>query len=243
MTHGWAHAVQGPLKSSPRQRFLAARFAPRAVEFLTRPPGSARDAAESARRVLAEALGTEARGFCAPGWLLNEAGRSGVAAAGFRYLLEQSRLCDLATGRTVLNPWQGYMGVGGIHEWLVQLGNGAVAVGARIAWDGLERSPIVKVFLHPQFLDGAGALDRVLERLETLREGRQLVATGQVLDLTEPAPARQASPDRNHAPTISVVIPALNEQARVAPGPGLGAPAAIPGPATGSGAGGQRFAG
>ena len=215
VAHGWTHAVQGPLQGSPRQRFLAARFAPRAAEFLTRPAGSARDAAESARRVLAEALGIEAQGFCAPGWLLSDAGRSGVAAAGFRYLLEQSRLCDLATGRTVLTPWQGHMGVGGIHERLVQLGNGAVAVGARIAWDGLEKSPIVKVFLHPQHLESS-ALDRVLERLESLREGRQLVTAGQLLDLTDPAALAAPAPDRKRAPTISVVIPALNEQAHVA---------------------------
>ncbi|MXW28822.1 MAG: glycosyltransferase [Chloroflexi bacterium] len=216
VAHGWTHSARGPLRGSPRQRFLGARFAPQAAEFLTRSAGSAQRAAESARAVLADALGVEPRGFCAPGWLLNDAGRAGVAAAGFGYLMEQSRLRDLATGRTVLTPWQGFMGVGGIHEWLVQLGNGAIAVGARIAWDGLERCPNVKVYLHPQNLAGGGALDRVLERLESLKNGRQLVTAGQLLDLAGPATVAADSPDRIHSPSISVVIPALNEQAHVA---------------------------
>ncbi len=215
VAHGWTHSVHGTLTGSPRQLFLGARFAPRAAEFLTRSERSAQGAAESARRVLSDALGVEPRGFCAPGWLLNEAGRAGIAAAGFEYLLEQSKLCDLATGRTVLTPWQGYMGVGGLHEWLVQLGNGAIAVGARVAWDGLEQSPNVKVFLHPQNLAGSRALDRVLERLDSLRQGRQLVTAGQLLDLTDPAAAADMS-DRGGSPSISVVIPALNEQAHVA---------------------------
>ena len=39
------------------------------------------------------------------------------------------------------------MGVGRFHEWLVQLGNGAVAMGAGIPRGGLAGCPVVKVFL------------------------------------------------------------------------------------------------
>ena len=215
VAHGWMHATHGPLVGSPRERFVGARFAPRAAEFLTLSAESARAAAESSRQALADALGIEVNGFCAPGWLINQAGRSGVSAAGFSYLLEQSRLRDLASGRSTLTPWQGHMGVGGVHELLVQVGNAAISAGSRVAWDGLEQSPNLKVFLHPQNLRESRALDRVLERLESLRRGRELVTAGQLLDLTVRAPAAAAI-RRNAPPRISVVIPALNEEANVA---------------------------
>ena len=39
------------------------------------------------RRALAETLGVEPQGFCAPAWLINREERAAVAAAGYRYLL------------------------------------------------------------------------------------------------------------------------------------------------------------
>ena len=216
VAHGWRHSARGPLDGSLPERFIGARFAPRAAEFLTLSTESAKDAAEASRRVLSEALGIEVHGFCAPGWLLNEAGRSGVEAAGFRFLVEQHRLRDLATGRSVLTPWQGHMGVGGFHELLTQIGNGAISAGARIAWDGLENSQNVKVFLHPQKLQGSRSLDRVLRRLESLRHGRRLVTAGELLDLSLRAASPSVVARGSIAPVISVVIPALNEEANVA---------------------------
>ncbi len=216
VAHGWTHAVRGPLQGSRLQRFQGARFAPRAAEFLTLSADAAQRAAESARRTLIETLGVEPQGFCAPAWLINQAGRAGVRAAGYRYLMEQTRLHDLRTGRSVLTPWQGHMGVGGLHEWLVQLGNGAIAVAARIAWNGLARSPNVKVFLHPQHLRSGRALERVLERLESLKLQRQLVTASQLLDMTNRRPATGPVAGDDQTPSVSVVIPALNEEGYIA---------------------------
>ena len=216
VAHGMTHVANGPLQGSPRERFQGARFAPGAAEFLTLSAAAARRAAETARLTLADAVGVAPQGFCAPAWLINEAGRAGVRDAGYRYLLEMARLRDLKTGRSVLTPWQGHMGVGGFHELLVQVGNRAVTVAARFAWDGLERCPNVKVFLHPQQLQSGRALDRVFEQIESLKLRRQLVTPGQLLEMTDRRSATEFVPHQVRTPLVSVVIPALNEERHIA---------------------------
>lgn len=214
VAHGWTHHTRGPMRGSLSARLRGAWFAPEAAEFLSLPKAEARESARRARREIADVLGVEPQGFCAPAWLINKAGRSAVEAAGYRYLLEQTVIRDLRTGETVATPWQGFMGVGPFHEWLVQVGNGAIAVQAAITRGGLSRCPVVKLFLHPQRLQDNAALQRVLDRLEALAVGREIVTAAQLLagaEIQEPAPR-----PRRPSPLVSVVIPALNEEACIA---------------------------
>ena len=199
VAHGWTHhRTRGPMRGSLSARLRGAWFAPEAAEFLSLPKAEARESARRARREIADVLGVEPQGFCAPAWLINEAGRSAVEAAGYRYLLEQTVIRDLRTGETVATPWQGFMGVGPFHEWLVQVGNGAIAVQAAITRGGLSRCPVVKLFLHPQRLRDNPALQRVLDRLEALAAGREIVTAAQLLtDARDPgarATAAEAVP-------------------------------------------------
>ena len=177
--------------------------------------------AETARKPssaapLADTLGVEPQGFCAPAWLINREGRAAVAAAGYRYLLERSAIRDLRTGETVATPWQGFMGVGGFHEWLVQRGNGAVAGGAFFTRGGLSRCQVIKLFLHPQRLQDNPALERVLDRLAELAAERELVTAGQLFSIANGRPHSLPRTGRDPLPLVSVVIPALNEQACIA---------------------------
>ena len=219
VAHGWTHQTQGVLHGSLTQRWRGAWFAPRAAEFLTLSEDAAHESALSARRGLADALGVEPEAFCAPAWLINREGRQGVAAAGFRYLIEQAKVRDIQSGQAITTPWQGYMGVGGIHELLVQLGNGAVAASSQLTGGGLSHSPVVKVFLHPQRLQDSPALERVLDRLTELAARRELVTVNQLFathqrhDRQLVARTRPAARDRQ--PLVSVVIPARNEQSYI----------------------------
>ena len=116
------------------------------------------------------------------------------------------------------------MGVGGLHEWLVQVGNGAMAVSARLAWGGLSRCPVVKVFLHPQRLQDSPALERVLDGLTALAAQRELVTASQLVSLRQqeqasrPLPLSGAKPSlaEQTLPLVSVIVPALNEQSYIA---------------------------
>ena len=224
VAHGWSHRAQGALRGSLGARWCGAWLAGGAAEFLSLPAAAAHDAARSARRTLADTLGVEPQGFCAPAWLLNKEGREAVTAAGYDYLLEQIVVRDLRTGQTIATPWQGFMGVGGCHEWLVQLGNEAMALGSRLACGGLSRCPVVKVFLHPQRLEDSRALERVLDGLTALAAQRKVVTASQLVSLRQhertarpplvsgatPPPAEQP------LPLISVIVPALNEQSYIA---------------------------
>lgn len=211
VAHGWSHMTRGRLQGSPLARLRGRLFAPQASEFLSLPVPIAGEAALSARRAIAAAIGVEPDGFCAPAWLTNHAGRSGVVSAGYRYALEQSELRDLRTGRSIATPWQGFMGVGGFHEQLVQLGNYAVAALARLRYGGLSRSPVVKVFVHPQRLQDGPVLPRVLDRLSALAALRDIVTASQLLALGNGQPQ-----GKERSPLISVIVPALNEQTHIA---------------------------
>ncbi len=216
VAHGWTHRTQGRMRGSLTARWIGSWFAPGAAEFLTLPEAAAREAACRARRALADALGVEPQGFCAPAWLIDSEGRSAVAAAGYRYLLEQTAVRDLRTGEAIAAPWQGFMGVGGFHEWLVQRGNGAVAAGAFFTRGGFSRCPVVKVFLHPQRLQDNPALERVLDRLAELAAERELVTAGKLFSIAYGQEHSLPRTRRDPLPLVSVVIPALNEQACIA---------------------------
>ncbi len=210
VAHGWSHTTRGRLQGSPLARLRGRLFAPRASEFSSLSAPIAGEAALAARRAIVEAIGVEPDGFCAPAWLTNHAGRSGVASAGYRYVLEQSGLRDLRTGRAIATPWQGFMGVGGFHERLLQLGNWAVAALARLRYGGLSRSPVVKVFLHPQRLQDGRARRRVLDHLTALAAQRDIVTASQLLAL-----GNGRSQGNQKSPLISVIVPALNEQSHI----------------------------
>ncbi len=216
VAHGWTHQTQGRMRGPLSARCMGSWFAPEAAEFLTLPEAAAREAARNARRALADTLGVEPQGFCAPAWLINREGRAAVTAAGYRYLLERGAVRDLQTGEAVPTPWQGHMGVGGFHEWLVQRGNGAVAMRAGITHGGLSRRPVVKVFLHPQRLRDSPALERVLDRLGELSARRELVTAGELFSTATGRPASLLPTRRDPLPLVSVVVPALNEQAGIA---------------------------
>ena len=216
VAHGWTHRTQGRMRGSLTARWIGSWFAPGAAEFLTLPEAAAREAACRARGALADALGVEPQGFCAPAWLIDSEERAAVAAGGYRYLLERSAVRDLGTGEAVATPWQGYMGVGGFHEWLVQRGNGAVAAGALFSRGGLSRCQVIKVFLHPQRLQDNPALERVLDRLAELAAQRELVTAGQLFSIANCQPHSLPRPQGDPLPLVSVVIPALNEQACIA---------------------------
>ena len=224
VAHGWTHRAQGALRGSLGARWRGAWLAGGAAEFLSLPAAAAHDAARSARRTLADTLGVEPEGFCAPAWLLNKEGHAAVAAAGYHFLLEQTMVRDLRTGQAIATPWQGFMGVGGCHEWLVQLGNGAIAVGARLACGGLSRCPVVKVFLHPQRLEDSRALERVLDGLTALAAQREVVTASQLVSLRQqertarPLLLSGAKPPaaEQPLPLVSVIVPALNEQSYIA---------------------------
>ena len=223
VAHGWTHRAQGTLRGSLGTRWRGAWLAGGAAEFLSLPAAAAQAAARSARHTLADTLGVEPLGFCAPAWLLNKEGRAAVTAAGYHFLLEQTMVRDLRTGQAIATPWQGYMGVGGFHEWLVQLGNGAIAAGARLACGGLSRCPVVKVFLHPQRLEDSPALERVLDGLTTLAAQREVVTASQLVSLRQqertsrpPLPSGTTPPAEQPLPLVSVIVPALNEQSYIA---------------------------
>ena len=216
VAHGWTHRTQGRMRGPLSARCIGSWFAPEVAEFLTLPEAEAREAASRARRDLADTLGVEPQGFCAPAWLINREGRAAVTAAGYRYLLERGALRDLLTGEAVATPWQGHMGVGGLHEWLVQRGNGAVAMRAGITRGGLSRCPVVKVFLHPQRLQDSPALERVLDRLGELAARRELVTAGELFTTANREEHSLPRTGRHPLPFVSVVIPALNEQAGIA---------------------------
>ena len=116
------------------------------------------------------------------------------------------------------------MGVGGCHEWLVQLGNRAIAAGARLAGGGLFRCPVVKVFLHPQRLEDSPALERVLDGLTALAAQREVVTASQLVSLRQRERASRPPtlsgakppPAEQPLPVVSVIVPALNEQSYIA---------------------------
>jgi len=80
--------------------------------------------------------------FCAPGWLLTDGARQGVADAGIRLLAGMFSIQDLQARRSQLVPSLGYMGGGRIHA----LGIGAMSsLVAPIA----PRFSATKIYLHP----------------------------------------------------------------------------------------------
>jgi hypothetical protein len=101
-------------------------------------------------------------GFCAPGWLLSDAARGGVARAGLRYSIAMFSLEDLPTGRRYRLPGIGYMGGSPRLERGVAFLNHIV--------ESTLASParVLKIYLHPQGGIDNPAMQRILQAIEHL---------------------------------------------------------------------------
>jgi predicted deacetylase len=165
--HGWRHQAGGPYRGSAGDRLRARLFAGDSAEFLALAPAEMRTRLEAGRAWLA-GLGLEPRGFCPPAWLAAPGLGAAARAAGFRYLLTQRGLRDLAPSRAgatrVDLPATGYMGAGASQDGLVRLG-GALLFRPLAA---LLQAPAVRIFLHPQGADASRDCARVLHQVERL---------------------------------------------------------------------------
>ncbi|MER3405016.1 MAG: DUF2334 domain-containing protein [Chloroflexota bacterium] len=158
--HGYTHRASAPPRGPWAVRLRARLFARSAAEFV------ALTNEEMLRRILAgrhilHAVGLDAQGFCAPGWLALPELQAVLRAAGLRYYISMGSVQDLLTGQRILTQWLGYMGADPLQEWLI---GRAGRMTLRLA----PRLPVLKLFLHPQGAPTAPACRWALQSLERL---------------------------------------------------------------------------
>jgi predicted deacetylase len=162
--HGYRHRAPAPPRG-PWTVWLRVRlFARSAAEF------TALTNAEMLHRILAgrhilHAVGLDAQGFCAPGWLALPELPAVLRAAGLRYYISMGSVQDVLTGQRISTPWLGYMGADPLQEWLVGLAG-------HMTLELAPRLPVLKLFLHPQGAPTAPACRRTLQSLERLLQCR-----------------------------------------------------------------------
>jgi uncharacterized protein len=163
--HGLEHRARGPLSGSAGQKARARMFAPGVAEFLTLANEQAVETLKSGVEVL-EGLGLpRPTGFCAPGWLLNDAGRSALAPAGIRYVINMHSVEEIGTAGRVRMPGFGYLGGSPAQETGIRILNRLVGTAGRGA-------SILQIYLHPQ----GGVHNPDVQRL--IRTIARLVARG-----------------------------------------------------------------
>jgi hypothetical protein len=84
-------------------------------------------------------------------------------------------LRDLATNRTLLTPWMGYMGAGAGQERLIRFGGRVVSTLAPVA-------PAMKVFFHPQGAMDSADCAHMLRVVARLARRRQLTTFGSLVN-------------------------------------------------------------
>lgn len=161
--HGYEHRRRGPLRGDPIQRTRAALFAGDAAEFLTLSREDAAAAIRSGVSVLTRAGLPTPSTFCPPGWLMSADAAMAAADAGMRQTVSMFSLRDLPSGRRRSLAGIGYMGAGPWQERGVGFLNALVSA----AW--LPRSPIARIFLHPQHLPNRQH-DAIVRRVSDLLE-------------------------------------------------------------------------
>ncbi|HLE58085.1 MAG TPA: DUF2334 domain-containing protein [Candidatus Limnocylindria bacterium] len=177
--HGWSHRAVGPRRGGLLDRLRARLFAGDSAEFLALDPAGMQRRLADGQAWLA-ALGVNARGFCAPGWLAAPELPSIARRAGFDYLVWLRGLQVLADQgeRWQLLPPIGYMGAGRGQEALVRLG-AAVVSGPLLA---LRRSHVRRVFVHPQRASTSPDCARVLREVAILARRVPSVTYGDLVD-------------------------------------------------------------
>jgi uncharacterized protein len=171
--HGYTHQVASPIRGLGLQQLRGRLFAGSVAEFLTLDRRQLRERLRAGLGILRD-VGLDPHGFCAPGWLASSYLPRQLRDCGLQYYLTMAAVHDVLDGRRVLTPWTGYMGADPVQERLVRLGGAVITALAK-------RSPVIKVFLHPQGAHESAACSHILQRIPGLIENRRIVTYGSLI--------------------------------------------------------------
>jgi predicted deacetylase len=171
--HGYTHQIAGPISGLGLQQLRGRLFAGSVAEFLTLDRRRMRERLRAGLQILRD-VGLAPHGFCAPGWLASSYLPRQLRDCGLQYYLTMAAVHDVLDGRRVLTPWTGYMGADPIQERLVRLGGDVITTLAK-------RSPVTKVFLHPQGAYESAACSHILQRIPGMIENRRIVTYGSLI--------------------------------------------------------------
>jgi predicted deacetylase len=171
--HGYTHQIAGPISGLGLQQMRGRLFAGSVAEFLTLDRSAMGERLRSGLRILRD-VGLDPHGFCAPGWLASSYLPRQLRDCGLQYYLTMAAVHNVLDGRRVLTPWAGYMGADPIQERLVRLGGDVIAPLAK-------RSPVIKVFLHPQGARRSAACSHILHQIAGLIVNRRVVTYGSLI--------------------------------------------------------------
>jgi uncharacterized protein len=171
--HGYTHQVAGPISALGSQQLRGRIFANGVAEFLTLNRRQMRERLRAGLQILRD-VGLDPHGFCAPGWLASSYLPRQLRDCGLQYYLTMAAVHDVLDGRRVLTPWTGYMGADRVQERLVRLGGDVITTLAK-------RSPVIKVFLHPQGARQSAACSHILHQIPGLIENRRIVTYGSLI--------------------------------------------------------------
>lgn len=186
--HGYTHSDEGPPPRSLFERLVRERYTASEGEF------SALDEAQAAARLRqgkawAQQHGLQMPGFVAPAWLLSDAARKAVAAAGFRYTCTLNKIMALPGGQTLNAPSLVYSTRSGWRRGLSLLWN------RNLAWRQ-RHATLLRLELHPQDADHAAVLRSWSQWLESALQTRVPLLLEQAAALARPASSQVAQDPR-----------------------------------------------
>ena len=171
--HGFHHADDAPPPRTPRDVFMR-RIYTHEGEFQAIDAATARERIANGLAAFAS-CGWSARGFVAPAWLLNDAAKAEVAAAGLAYTSDPQHVIRLPQWQRLRAPslvWSARSG------WRRMLSR---------AWNDRQRrrhadAQLLRLGLHPVDMQHASVVRWWLDTVEALRATRTPLTKSQALE-------------------------------------------------------------
>ena len=175
VVHGWTHREVGPLWGAPPDIARGRLFGGGRAELLSVGQSEVATRVRAGVEMLI-GLGLAPIGYCPPAWLARSDLVDAARAARLAYVVWLTSVEDLRTGRKRVVPQTGYLGVGGAHEAMAQVGGLISATVAR------QFDVPLRIGLHPQGSRTSPHVRRAVELARRLGQVRQPSTYRDLLD-------------------------------------------------------------